>query len=106
MSYADHTCTDTQDIRISINKLNGVTLIIPEKQEGVYNDIKELLLVKELYKYVKRRKIYRQSKTTIYSVVIGKCTEYTKKCLEGKEKSEEIDKRPGLINLLKVIKII
>ena len=55
--------------------------------------------------YVKRSKLYQKSKSTIYSFVLGKCTEYTKKRLEGEEKSQVIDKEPYLIKLLKIIKI-
>ena len=56
--------------------------------------------------YVKKRKLYRQNKLTLYSVVIGKCTEATKNQLEVERSFEDIDKDLDVIKLIKLIKSI
>ena len=64
-SYEGCTCTDPQDIRISIEKLEYLTLSIPVKQEYIHEDIAKILLDKELYAYINRRQFYRHSKATL-----------------------------------------
>ena len=65
VSYAVRKCTDPEDIRIAIDKLDEVTLSISKKQEGVNDYIEMLLIRKYLDVYVKMRNIYRKNKSTI-----------------------------------------
>ena len=81
--YAGWKCTDPQEIRIAIDKLDEVMSRIPKKQEGFKNDICTLLLWNDLDAYVKRKQIYQQNKATIYPVVLSQCMEATKNRLEG-----------------------
>ena len=86
------SCTYPQHIRVDIEKLEDVTLRIPEKQEDTDEDILNILPRKDLYAYTKRRQLYRQNKATFYSVVIRKCKEAMHNRLEGEESFDDIEK--------------
>ena len=105
-SYVGSMFTNPQAIRIAIWDLDDMTLSIPVKQEGIDDNIAKILLMKELVEYVNRRKLYRQNKSTLYYIVIGKCMEATKNCLEGEGSFEEIDRESDVIKLMDIRKSI
>ena len=106
VSYADRTCTDPQDIRIDIEKLEDVTLVIPLKQDDIYEYIVNILIRKDLVTYVNIIQLYHQKKVNLYYVVLGNCMEAMKNRLEGEGSFDDIDKESDLINLINLSKII
>ena len=57
-SYTGCTCTNLQDTRITIEKLDDVTLSITEKRHGIDEDISNILIGKDLDAYVHKKQLY------------------------------------------------
>lgn len=77
-SYAERKRTNPQDISIAIKNLEDATISIPIKNKDIDEDITKILLGKELDAFVKRKQMYCYNKATVYSVVLGHCTEAMK----------------------------
>ena len=60
--------------------------------EGIDDDITNILIRKDLDTYVKISQIYRRNKATLYSIVLGQCTEAMKNRLEVEGIFEETNK--------------
>ena len=84
-SYAGRKCSDTEDIRISLERQKYVSIPIPTSITDIEGEVAELLLGKEIYAYVKCSQQYRQNKTKIYSKALGQFTGAMNNRLEGEE---------------------
>ena len=82
-SYADQNCTDTQYIRISIERQKDVVVPIVSTKTNIDEGVAKLWPGKEIGAYFTSAQKYRQKKAKIYSVALGKFTEVTKNRLEG-----------------------
>ena len=81
--YSGRKFTNTQDIRIAIERQKYVTIPIPTTRTDIDEEVENILLGKEIDAYAKRIQQYRQNKVKIYSVDLGQFTEAMKDCLEG-----------------------
>ena len=45
-SYAGCTCTDPQDIRVAIQKLEDTVIAVPQKEEDIADDVATIILSK------------------------------------------------------------
>ena len=103
-AYAGRTCKEAQGIRVAIEKVEDV--IIPKSVKDTVGDagINERILNRDIEAYVKRRATYRQKKSSMYSVVIGQCTDAMKAKLKGMSTHSETDEKSDVIELLKLIR--
>ena len=105
-SCAGRKCANPQDLRIAIECQKDVSVPIPTTRTNIDEELKKLLLGKEIDTYNKRSQQYRKNKAKIYSVALRKCTEAMKNCLEGEETYEDIDGESDIVRLLLLIKSI
>ena len=64
----------------------------------------KLILNKEVNAWVRREDIYRQNKSTMYSVTYGQCTEPLRTKLRGLADFEAEDKKADVVWLLNAIR--
>ena len=106
-SYAGRTCKEPQDIRRSIEDIDDVDIPMPTERTSITNDrLREKLFEKDIETWAKRESIYRQNKASLYSIVLGQCTEAMKAKLESDSGYETISGDSDVIELLKLIRSI
>ena len=82
-SYAGRKYTEAQDIRQAIETLKEVVVPKPVKLTGGDEDINKIILTREADAFIKRKTVYCQNTSSMFSVVLGQCTDPLKAKLEG-----------------------
>ena len=103
-AYAGRTCKEAQDIRVAIEKVEDIKIPKPVKDTEGDDAINEKILNRDIEAYVKRKAIYRQNKSSLYSVVMGQCTDAMKAKLKGISAYSTTDENSDVIELLKLIR--
>ena len=103
-AYAGRTCKEAQYIRVAIEKVEDIK--IPKSVKDTEGDdvINETILNRDIEAYVKRKAIYRQNKSSLYSVVMGQCNDAMKSKLKGMSAYSTTDEKSDVIELLKLIR--
>ena len=103
--FAGRTCKESKDISLAIEELEDPTFT-PPKKVNIDPAIDDLLLKNEVDIFIKRKFTYRQNQATMFSVVLGQCTEALKAKLEADNKFESISQSRDVIKLLLLIREI
>ena len=103
--FAGCTCRESKDISLAIEELKDPTFT-PPKKFNVDPALDDLLLKNEVDIFVKRKSTYRQNQATMFSVVLGQCTEALKAKLEADNNYETISQSRDVIKLLLLIREI
>ena len=103
-AYAGRTCKEAQYVRVTIEKVEDIK--IPKHVKDTEGDdaFNEKNLNRDIEVYVKRKTIYRQKKTSVYSVVMGQYTDDMKAKLKGMSADSATDENSDVIELLKLIR--
>ena len=96
-------CRELQDIVWAIDKLQEFTVPEPVAGKTANDELNKLILTQEADVYVRYEGYYRESKSTMFSVVWGKCSDTLKVKLEARPEYEQIRGRK-VIALLKIIR--
>ena len=118
-NYAGRKLCKSQDIKLRIENLPDVQILRPTFPKTVFTDpdyptdeekqtskLNEPICGKEVDTYVKRVDEYRHNKSTMYSIIIGQCTEPLITKLEGMDKYDAINSSSDAILLLQAIREI
>ena len=103
--FAGRTCKEPKDISLAIENLEDPTFPTPTKL-NVDPALDDILLKNEVDIYVKRKSTYRQNQATMFSVVLGQCTEALKAKLEADSNYDSILQSRDVIKLLLLIREI
>lgn len=104
--YTGRTLKEAQDIRMAIEDLEEITLNRPTKNRTGDDEENTAIFKIELDSYFKRLNAYRQNKATMYSIVLGQCTDAMRAKLEGDKRFNNIKVKSDVIELLKLIRSI
>ena len=97
-SYAGRTCKEPQDIHRAIEDLKEVTIAMPDERLGITDlTLKAKLYEKDIEVWSKRESLYRQNKSSMYSIALGQCLEAMKVKLEASTQFELINDDSDLI---------
>ena len=103
-SYSGRTCKEPQDIRLAIEEVKEVSIPIPTERSITDTTLKAKLYEKDIEIWSKRESLYRQNKSSLYSVALGQCSEGMRAKLEADSTFEGINTGSDLIELLKLIR--
>ena len=103
-NFAGRTCKEAKDISVAIEELQDPTFTLPVRQNTGDSDVDKLLLTQEMQIYFKRVSLYRQNRETIYSVILGQCTDTMKAKLESEATFKNISQDRDMVELLKLMR--
>ena len=104
--YAGRSLKESQDIRLTIEKVEDITFTIPKKRPtttDLDSEAVKIIYKTELDGYIKRSNQYRQNKSSMYAIVFGPCTEWMRAKIEGDPEFETIKDNSDVIAVLKLI---
>ena len=99
-NYNGRTCKEPKDISLTIEKLKDATFMMPVKGSTYSDEIRTMLLAKELDLHIKQRSTFRQNKATMFAVVISQCTDAIKEKIEADTTYNSISQDRDVIKLL------
>jgi len=102
--YAGRTCKYSADIRKAIETLENTTIVPPAEPGNNATDTEKRIWEKKVDTYVKRESIYEQNLETMYSVILGQCSDAMRAKLESQDEFERIADESDAVELLKLIK--
>ena len=78
---------------------------MPKEQSTIKDTkLRDKLYEKDIEIWSKRESLYRQNKSSMFSIVSGQCSEAMKAKLESEADNETISTKSDVINLLKLIR--
>ena len=105
--YAGRTCKEPQDIRRAIEDIDDINIPMPSERTSITEvKIREKLFEKDIENWAKRESVYRQNKASLYSIVLGQCSEAMRSKLESDSTYDGISGSSDVIELLKLIRNI
>ena len=104
MSFADLNYTKSHGIHILLENITKVTITQPIKATTGDIYIKALILSHEVDAYSKQKNDYCQNKASIFSVVMGQCSDAMKAKLEAYSNYIQISNNSDIIKLLTLLR--
>ena len=98
------TLKEPQDIRRALEDIKEVVLTMPTERTSITDiKIRENIFEKYIEIWSKRELIYRQNKSSMFSVVLGQSLEAMRSKLESESTFETISNKSNVIKLLELI---
>ena len=108
-SYAARECREPLDIKKAIENISKTTIPLPMLRtgaaaSGASQAVLDLILNRETDAFIKREGMYRQNKESMFSKILGQCTDALKAKLKNISAFELMNSTGNMIGLIKAIR--